>query len=245
MEKMLQRMNAVVAFSLRNGDQIPKGIIDLGCGFGSTMLQLLQQFPTSVITGVNIDDEQLKFAQEVLSKAGFSQRASLMHANFQETGLPTHSFDAAYALETSCYDESEYKSAFITEASRLLRPGGKLVVVDGFRKHHRPLTNLVKWCYRKCTDAWAIPSLATIERFETELRKQGFENIEIKDISWNGLPSILHIPFVVSKLFISYLQKTDPVKRHYLQALLWTLAMSPFKSHFGYYIVICTKCNVE
>ena len=238
-------MNETVAALLRKNDLPLRHIVDLGCGCGATMQQLLGYYPLAEITGVNIDEEQLQVAEKKLAHAGLSVRARLHHADFQATGLPASSFDAAYALETSCYGRSETKAAFITEAARLLRPGGRLVVVDGFRKHGRPLPRLVEWLYQKNLNAWQMPSLAQIAVFETTLRQHGFEEVKTRDISWNMLPSLAFIPLVVMKLFISNLVQPDAGKQWYTRALLWTLALAPFKRHFAYCTVTCVKSPVE
>ncbi len=238
-------MNETVSILLRKNDLPPRNIIDLGCGYGATMQQLLTCFPMIKITGVNIDEAQVQFAQQALFKAGLASRATLLHADFQATGLPADSFDAACALETSCYGHGGNKAAFIGEAARLLRPGGRLVVVDGFRKHGRELPRLANLLYKKNLQAWRMPSLAQIGEFEKALHLHGFEQVEIKDISWNMLPSLAFIPLVVTKLFLSNLVQKDEGKRWYIHALLLTLALAPFKRQFAYYMVTCVKSGVE
>jgi len=242
---MLRRMNETVAILLRKNDLPPSNIIDLGCGTGATMQQLLAYFPKARITGVNIDEAQVRLAKAALTNAGLSARAAILHADFQATGLPAQSFEAAYALETSCYGRGENKSAFLAEAARLLRPGGRLVVVDGFRKHGRELPWLPKLLYKKNLEAWGMPSLAQITKFEKALHTQGFEQVKTCDISWNMLPSLAFIPWVVTKLICSNLAQKDAAKSWYIRALLLTLALAPFKRHFAYCTVTCVKSSVE
>ena len=45
---------------------------------------------------------------------------------------PSASYDGVYALESSCHAHGADKGALLAEAYRLLRPGGRLVVADGF-----------------------------------------------------------------------------------------------------------------
>lgn len=245
LEQMLRQMNDHLQHLLDFEASQPTTVLDIGCGYGSTALQLLQAFPNVELVGINANASEVAVANEMISTANLQERAKFVVADFQNTPFPDNSFDAAYALESACFAEGETKSKLVKEIARLLRPGGRFVVVDGFRKHDRPLPMLVDWLYQKSLAAWWMPSLAPIDGFEKALQKQGFEKITIKDISWNIAPSLAHIPVVAMKLFAAHLVKNDMEKRRYLQALLLTLALSPFMRHFGYYSVTCVKTTVE
>ncbi len=239
-------MNQVLANLLGyNQEKPPEKILDMGCGYGATMLQLLEVLPWSTITGVNLNSEQLAIAEQKVTASQHSQRAQLQLANFQAIPFQDESYDAAYALESACYGEGETKSKFISEAARLLRPGGKLVVIDGFKKHSQPLPGWMDRIHRRCLTAWDMTSLANIDGFAAALKLQGFTEIEVKDISWNILPTLIYVPVVVVKLLSAQLVRKEESRRQYLQALLLTLLLSPFKKHFGYFVVTCTKSNVE
>lgn len=214
-------------------------ILDLGCGFGATIAHLQKQFPSADFTGVNLNSVQLDAARLGCPAANF------ICADFQDTELPSASFDAAFALESACFAEGETKTKLLAEAARLLRPGGKFVVVDGFRKHQHRLPKLVNWLYGKSLAAWGMPCLSSIGSFVKELQTMGFDEVQVKDISWNVAPSLLHIPFVAVKLMLGYWPKKDRGHLRYLQALCLTMALSPFKKHFGYFVVTCVKSGVE
>ncbi len=236
---MLANMNDLVASQLG----IPLGekcrILDLGCGFGATSAHLQRQFPSASFTGINQNPVQLEAARLRCPAANF------ICADFQDTQLPDASFDAAFALESACFAEGETKAKLLSEAARLLRPGSKFVVVDGFRKHQNHLPKLVNWLYVKGIAAWGTPGLSSIDSFAEELQTKGFDEVQIKDISWNLAPSLLHIPIVAVRLLIGFWPQKDREQLRYLQALCLTLALSPFKKHFGYFVVTCMKSGVE
>ena len=52
---------------------------------------------------------------------------TLTLGDYEHTAEPSESFDAVYAIESNCYASGADKSAFLQEAHRLLRPGGRLV----------------------------------------------------------------------------------------------------------------------
>lgn len=238
-EAMLQRMNGFVASQMGISASQKAQVLDIGCGFGATIGQLQGLFPKARFTGIGKEAVQLEAAKMACPKADF------MQSDFQAMPFAASRFDAAFAIESACFAEGESKEKLLAEAARVLRPGGVLVMVDGFRKHGRALPYPVAGLYRRSLRAWGMSALAPIGEMEAALLRNGFCEIERRDISWNLAPSLLHIPWVAARLFAHFLRSKDRESLRYLQALMLTLALSPFKRHFGYYVVTCRKTAVQ
>ncbi len=236
---MLRQMNAFVASQLALETSSTARILDVGCGYGATVAQLQRYFPKAIFTGVNNCAAQLEVAKHSCPTAAFRV------ADFEAIPFEANCFDAAYALESACFAEGETKEKLLAEMAKVLRPGGRLVVVDGFRRQDGPLPKLVDWLYQKSCAAWGMPSLAPVSGFEKALQNHDFEEIIIRDISWNVLPSLAHIPIAVLKLLATNHFKKDDGRLRYCRALLLTLSLSPFKRHFGYFSVTCVKTAAE
>ena len=84
------------------------------------------------------------------------------------------------------------KADFVTEAARILKPGGRLVVADGFRTSSRPLYPLLERAYDHWRAGWKVPGLADIHRFARALRDNGFHALKIEDASWRVAPSMAY-----------------------------------------------------
>ncbi|MGA9585021.1 MAG: hypothetical protein WBQ95_06810, partial [Terracidiphilus sp.] len=153
-------------------------------------------------------------------------------------------FDASGALESSCYGTGANKTRLICEAHRLLRPGGRFVVADGFigpGKFHGPQ----KYLYRKLCECWVIESLGEIDPFAHELERAGFRDISVEQIQSRVTPSVFHVPLVTLKFLL-----TSVVfgKRKMTRAR-WNNVLAPILLPFvgyplgplAYYIVSATR----
>ncbi len=242
---MLERMNGFVAAQLGLSASQRIHVLDVGCGYGATIRQFLSEFPNASFAGISREHAQISIANEWHSGQNNSDKAEFQVADFTATPFPDSSFDAAFALESACFAEGDAKQNLVTEVARLLRPEGKLVVVDGFRKKNAPLPYPISLFYRKSTEAWDMDGLPVLELFTKTLENQGFVEIETKEISWNMAPSMLHVPWVCMKLMAVFIIKQAPDALHYAKALLLTLLLSPFKPYFGYFAVTCRKSSVR
>ncbi len=230
-------MNGFVAAQLGLDAATGCRILDIGCGFGATIQYLLRNYPNLKMMGAGKDERQIRTAST-------SCRAEFVVANFEEIPLPAASFEAAYGLESFCFAKGQSKQAVLKEAARLLRPEGRLVVVDGFLKSGKRLGLPIRFLYVKSLRAWGMDSLPVLPEFLQTLEKQGFTSIEVRDLTWRMAPSLLHIPRVSLRLWLAYLRSKKPELLLYSKALLLTLLLSPFKMYFGYYLVTCRKSAV-
>ncbi len=244
LESMLDRMTEEVMLRLEvaEGDQL---VIDAGCGVGASSRYMACRTPGARFHGVTISPWQVIFGKKLNSKAGLAERISLFEADFQAMPFPENHADAAFAIESVCYAQGLDKSRLAGELARVLKPGGRLVVVDGFRKHGRPFSAFFEKIYRRYLSLWAVGDLPDLQQFKNALREKGFQDIKVEDITWNVTPTGLHIPWTILKIFIRQWvfrrQKVTAIQKNYMKALALTLIVGLWKKHFGYYIVTCNK----
>lgn len=102
-------------------------ILELGSGPGFYTEQLASNLPCSRITSLEIDNLLLTRARQTL--AGVSEsRLQFVQASVYETGLPDQTFDFAIARLLFLHLHHPIDAA--KEISRVLKPGGKLVIID-------------------------------------------------------------------------------------------------------------------
>jgi cyclopropane fatty-acyl-phospholipid synthase-like methyltransferase len=174
-EAMLERMNQEVLRRAGVGEAGRRTHSRPGCGLGATARHAVARFPQVHVTGVTVVPWQVRRGTELAAQAPGGDRIELLLADYQATGLPAKSFDAAYAIESSCYGEEAGKAKLLSEAHRLLRRGGRLVVADGFLK--RPPEEMGRFArrlVRGIRESWAIRELGQLAEFLPELECAGF-----------------------------------------------------------------------
>lgn len=98
----------------------PGRVLDLGCGLGTELAWLAQQGFSAV--GVDLSWVALRRAHELHLHVNFT------NANVLELPFPTGCFEVL--LDRGCfhYLPNNHRSAYEREASRVLRPGGHLLL---------------------------------------------------------------------------------------------------------------------
>jgi SAM-dependent methyltransferase len=127
----------------------------------------------------------------------------VIEGDYEDTILPRAGYDGVYALESSCHAHDAGKAALLTEACRVLKPGGRLVVADGFLGRRRFAGKLQQRIYRKLCECWVIEELADLDAFLAALTNAGFSEIKVERLQWRVAPSVLHIPWVTVKFLVT------------------------------------------
>ncbi len=179
----LLNLNRVLAETarIRSGERV----LDAGCGIGGSSIWLARHHQARV-TGITLSQPQVIQARNNAERHGVDARVDFQQADFCAAPFADASFDVIWGIESICHALD--KRAFVREAYRLLRGGGRLVCSDGYAK--RRLFTEAEWrLVRTCLDGWEIPNLATPEEFSADLATSGFQDIRFAEVTANILPS--------------------------------------------------------
>jgi SAM-dependent methyltransferase len=201
-ESMLEQMNAEVLARLHLDGIREPGLLDLGCGLGATLRSFARRLPHARLSGITLVPWQAEQARALNIAAG-CRRIRIIQGDYENTALPPVSFDGVYALESSCHAHGADKGALLAEAHRLLRPGGRLVVADGFLAHNRFAGTLQQRIYRKLCECWVIGELGRLDLFTARLEQLGFRDIAVENLQWRVAPSVAHVPWVTLKFLLT------------------------------------------
>ena len=203
-EAMLEQMNAEVLARLQlNGIAEPK-LLDLGCGLGATLRSFARRLPSAKLYGVTRVPWQVERARALNDTAGCGERVCVIEGDYEDaTLLRSCGYDGVYALESGCHAHGADKGVLLAEAHRLLRPGGRLVVADGFLANDHFPSRLQRRIYQKLCECWVIEELAQLDRFTARLEQLGFRDIRVEHLQFRVAPSVAHVPWVTLKFLVT------------------------------------------
>lgn len=169
----LQRMNEIIveAAEIKSSDRV----LDAGCGVGGTSIYIAKSVGANM-TGITISSRQADQAVEYAKKNGVSGLVDFKAMNYLDTTFEDASFDVVIGCESICYADN--KEQFVKEAYRLLKPGGRLVVTDGFASE---LANNDNPVLRYVINGWGLNFLETPERFKSYMKSAGFSAVSYTD----------------------------------------------------------------
>jgi cyclopropane fatty-acyl-phospholipid synthase-like methyltransferase len=202
-EAMLEQMNAEVLARLQLDGIAEPRLLDLGCGLGATLRSAARRLPHAKLVGLTRVPWQVEHTRMLNEAAGCGQRVRIIQGDYENSNLPRSSYDGVFALESSCHAHSADKGALLAEAYGLLRPGGRLVVADGFLATGRFASALQRRIYRKLCECWVIEELAQLHRFTARLEQLGFIDIAVEHLQMRVAPSVAHIPWVTLKFLLT------------------------------------------
>ncbi len=246
LEKMLVNMNEEVLKQLQIDATTTSRIADLGCGVGTVARFAATKFPRATVTGITISDYQIEKGRSLIEKEGLKNRVRLVKDNFENLQAENEVFTHAYALESACHAHGSDKAVFIAEMTRVLKPGARFCIADGFLKHDRNLPRIFSFLYKKILRYWALPCFGNIHAVEKKLKENGFTNITVREISLNIAPSVAYVPWTCLKFFAREIWKNKSLRMkkerwHNVYGPLLGMILGLYRRHFGYFIISGAK----
>lgn len=120
----------------------PSAVLDVATGTADVAVAIARRIPGACVTGVDLSLGMIEVGRGKVAKAGLGDRISLTQGDCMALSMPDNSFDAvtvAYGVRNFERLADGYR-----EMLRVLRPGGKLTVIELSTPRHW----LVKPFYR-------------------------------------------------------------------------------------------------
>ena len=121
------------AFSGR--DQRQLRLIDLGCGTGRFLDFVKQVWPRLPVVGIDLSEAYVRHARRHLRRRA---RVNLLVANAEAIPAADESCDAVTSIFMLHELPPEVRRSVIGEAARVLKPGGRLILMDSLQRGDEP-----------------------------------------------------------------------------------------------------------
>jgi ubiquinone/menaquinone biosynthesis C-methylase UbiE len=116
-------------------DQRKLRLLDIGCGTGRLLDFVKQAWPRLPVTGLDLSEAYLGHARQHLRRWA---RVSLVVGNAEAIPAPNESFDAVTSIFMLHELPPNARRTVIGECARVLKPGGRLVLVDSLQRGDEP-----------------------------------------------------------------------------------------------------------
>lgn len=177
------RMNQKVAetISVSKDDYV----LDAGCGVGGNAVYLAKTFGCKVV-GITITPRQVKLAQKRAKKNGVDHLCEFHVMDYMNTTFDNETFSVVIGLESICY--ADPKIDFIKEVHRILKPGGRFCMADGFESHES-YEGTDQRLMNRWLDGWHVNSLGTPGQWTQNAKETGFVSSGYRDVTKEAWPS--------------------------------------------------------
>ena len=100
-------------------------LLELGCGPGALASKLYDWYPNIAVTGIDRDSNFIEYADQRFNQAG--RHITFVEGDATDTGFPADSYDIVISNTVSEHIET---GAFFHEQRRILKPGGRCIVIS-------------------------------------------------------------------------------------------------------------------
>lgn len=196
-------------------------ILEIGPGLGQDTVTLAQR--GARVSVIDISEPGLEVARQAIERAGLSERCTFERRDAQASGYPADSFDGVFARGVTMHVDH---LAFLRELSRILRPGGTVVLIDPLKYH--PVINLYRLSVSSCKDSHpayrTLRDMSAGAQFFADYQHREFYLNSVLALIFRSRPALYH-------------RLTGPLQR--LDGL--TLSALPFLRSFAWTAVFAYR----
>ena len=162
----------------------PATVLELGYGQGANSFFLASKNPESNFFAIDLSTEPVK-------KYSHLKNLKFQLGDYHDlSNFPEGQFDIVFGFETICH--SDHKEIVLEQVARILKPGGKLIIYDGYlNKQQSDLSEDEKLAAVLVEKGMAVNHFESLDLFEQKITKGNmWEVVERQDFSQQILPSL-------------------------------------------------------
>lgn len=246
--RMLEAMNDVVFKQLDIDDLKSGNVGDFGCGTAAVARYGCDHYPQLGWHAITISREQAEQGRDKFAEAkrlhaeDRTGMDSVHHGDYHVLPWPDEFLDAAFYFESLCH--STEPEVALREAVRVLKPGGRLVIADGYVT--RPIeqtSRWFRWLHDEVAHNWAVPRFHEIGWVPGWLEATGLKLLTQREMGWRMAMSASHSVPLCLKHTVKMLMrgKSTAWQWKHLRASALAMMLGMQRKNFGYYLLTLQK----
>ena len=175
----------------------PKLVLDVATGTGDLAIEIAKKSPEASVVGLDISQEMLKAGRVKIAHRKLDDRIEMVKGDSEDIRYPDNTFDGitvAFGVRNF-----EHLDRGLREMLRVLKPGGKLIVLEFSQPYGFPFRQLFQWYFKNIlprigrvasTDPAAygylyesVQAFPEGEEFVHILQANGFKNSQCKPLT--------------------------------------------------------------
>ena len=159
-------------------------VLEVGAGQLINTKYLAKHFPQNQFTALDLPNRGFL-------KKRVPKNVTLREGDYNDLSIfPENSFDIVFGVETICYSAS--KKHVMAEIFRVLKPGGKIVIIDAYNA--RPLSEMNDLEYKVAYLVWTTTRVYSKDMYIGDmgryLEELHYEDIEVTDLTEKARPTL-------------------------------------------------------
>lgn len=184
-------------------------VLDLGAGYGGAARWLASTFGCHV-TALNLSETQNQRNRSLCAEQGMADKVTVVHGNFEELPFEASTFDAVWSQDAFLH--SARREQVLSEACRVLKPGGDLVFTDPMQADDVP-DGVLQPVY----DRIHLDSLGAFGSYRDMAARLGLSEVGVEDLT----PQLVrHYSRVGEMLQARYGEMCDKASKAYVDRML-------------------------
>lgn len=164
----------------------PSRVLELASGKGFNTIYLASRNKHIKFVGIDITATHVAIAK---NKAHNIPNLEFQIGDFQNLGFPEETFDLIFVVESICHAMDMARA--LSEAYRVLKPSGRLIVFDGFRKTGFSKSDKdLQLAARMVEVSMAVKQAWMIDDWLKIAQDVGFYTVKVDDISQAIMPNL-------------------------------------------------------
>ena len=181
LEQALNVTNERIRAEIEVVAQTHARIADLGCGVGAGLIHIVPRLQEpNLALGLTLSPVQARLAGQFCRQAGFEQQIRFAEGDFTSVPLAGGSLDAVYSVEAVVHAPEPER--YFQEAGRVLRRGGRLIIVDDFQAARALSRGEQRWldAYK---NGWHVPGVSTVHRMTSWAETHHLQLVKNDDLT--------------------------------------------------------------